>query len=171
MCEKWPSRFLRTRNGKILQTEDEVCFGILVSRWPENVHLAFFLLGWRKGMVTLQGLYVLLTESSLLSPVPPRARGLTKRSWPISLLWGWSGWLRRRRVGPPPSLHYLSRAFGFAGRYTWSFQPHCFLWLHWPHLFASPTPLVTWLHFCLLVPPTLHGPYRKFNVDAAVISY
>ena len=109
------------------------------------MRLAFLLLGWRKGMVTLQGLYILLTKTSLLSPRPPTSRSLalllTKSSWPISLPWRWGGGLQRRRVGPPQSLHSLAGAFGFAGRYTWSFQPHCFLWLYRPHLFASPTPL------------------------------
>ena len=150
VCEKWPSHFLWTRNGKIFQTEDEVCFGILISRQPENVHLAFLLLGWRKGMVMLQGLYILLTKTSLLSPRPPRTRGLalllTKRSWPISLPWRWGGGVQRRRAGPPLSLHSLAGVFGFAGCYTWSFQRHCFLWLHRPHLFASPTPAPS---FCL----------------------
>ena len=119
-------------------------------------------------MVTLQGLYILLTETSLLSPRPPRAQGLalllTKRSWPISLPWGWGGGLRRRRVGPPPSLHSLAGAFGFAGCYTRSFQPHCFLWLHQPHLFASPTPLrdlASLLPSGTPNPTTQRGPYQE----------
>lgn len=119
-------------------------------------------------MVMLQGLYILLTKTSLLSPRPPRTRGLalflTKRSWPISLPWRWGGGVQRRRVGPPLSLHSLAGVFGFAGCYTWSFQRHCFLWLHRLHLFAPRLLYVTWLHFCLLVPPnppTPHGPYQE----------
>ena len=122
-------------------------------------------------MVTLQGLCILLTESSLLSPRPPRAWGLTKLSWPICLLWGWGGGLRRRRVGPPQVSVTCHERLALLAVTPGLFSLTASCGLHWLHLSASPTPLVTWLHFCLLVPPTPHGPYRKFNVDTAAISY
>ena len=133
------------------------------------MHLAFLLLGWRKGMVMLQGLYILLTKTSLLSPRPPRTRGLalllTKRSWPISLPWRWGGGVQRRRAGPPLSLHSLAGVFGFAGCYTWSFQRHCFLWLHRPHLFASPTPLCDLAS--LLPPGTPQPPDPSWSIPGS----